>query len=529
MTTRATRLLQRSKRLARKAAQRLTPPRRGSIENYREDFPASAEAFENFLRKAHFPETPPHGPPVATVIAPMLGTPAPWHFAAMALGLKARGRNVILIYDDIPFDYPTGIKYYYLQKPIVERVLAQLGSRFQIVRLSEYAPQPLREGDAAHLDWLVEQNLVWGLLAGSPTPEQRAEGARVRGILQEHLQHAYALFAALPLEYLLLVGGVVGPSASFYRAARAHGVRFATVDSAFGAVFVAQNGAASYQPDIPEAFRQFLEYPRAQIEFAVTQAKQDFEKRVLGQDQNHFQLQPKTGDHTHGTDVVIPLNVEWDTSALARHFIFQNSAEWLCETITLILGLGKSVTVRQHPAERHGFARARFDSRALVQETFGDNPAVKYVAAADPTNTYDLMDTASLVLPLVSTIGIEAAALGKQVIVVGNSYYAGLGFVYAPQTRADYFETIRRALSGTLPPSENQRERAWIAYYLTQLCGRTVTDFTAQPPDFWKWVKWSPRRLWQDEVYQDILTALDEKRLLPLLNHARLWRDSLER
>ena len=70
----------------------------------------------------------------------------------------------------------------------------------------------------------------------------------------------------------------------------------------------------------------------------------------------------------------------------------------------------------------------------------------RFVAAEDSVNSYDLLRSARLVLPFTSNIGIEAAAIGKPVLVSGAAYYADLGFVWSPALSGRLF---RAAQAGT--------------------------------------------------------------------------------
>src|SRR5262249_52842409 len=155
----------------------------------------------------------------------------------------------------------------------------------------------------------------------------------------------------------------------------------------------------------------------------------------------------------NASDVLIPMNVDFDTAALGRHVHFEDTTEWVCETAQFALSRSSSrVVVRQHPSERRELERSRLDLRQRLFERFGDNGRVRFVAAEDPVSTYDLVRDARVVVPFVSTFGVEAAALGKTVIAAGASYYTELGFAYSARSRAAYFELLDRALSGKLTP-----------------------------------------------------------------------------
>ena len=186
--------------------------------------------------------------------------------------------------------------------------------------------------------------------------------------------------------------------------------------------------------------------------------------------------------------VLIPLNVEWDTAALGRHAHFESTADWLISTVSAVLDQDAGpVVVRQHPSERRLLQRSKLDVAALLRRRFGDDPRCQFVAADDPVSSYDLLRAARLVLPFVSTIGIEAAAMGKPVLISGACYYTDLGFVWSAGSREEYFDLLHRGVSGDLTLRPDQAERAWLCYYLTAVRNRVSTDFTPHPDDFWTW------------------------------------------
>jgi hypothetical protein len=224
------------------------------------------------------------------------------------------------------------------------------------------------------------------------------------------------------------------------------------------------------------------------------------------------------------------MNVEWDAAALGRHTIFRDTADWITETVEFVLSHGPhTIAVRQHPAERRKVERSRFDIEAILEERFGANPRLRFVTANDSVNTYDLIRSAAVVLPLASTIGIEAAAMGKVVLVSGATYYTDLGFVWKAASRDEYMTLLERALRGELPRKPDQVEKAWLCYYLTPVCNRVWTSFTPAPSnsDYWKWVARDPDELFRDAEVEDILTALADGRSLSLIRHERRVREVL--
>jgi hypothetical protein len=299
-------------------------------------------------------------------------------------------------------------------------------------------------------------------------------------------------------------------------------MRVATFDAGLGATAIDVDGVAAHHTDTQRAFSMLTDELQGHHDDAVAQAKQAYERRRAGVDPDQYQLAQSNGAAMRvDQSILIPLNVVFDAAALGLHHIFVDTEQWLAETIGALVEITDDpIFVRQHPSERHLAERSRFDAKAIVMRHFGGNEQVRFVAAEDDVNTYDLLDAARLVLPFVSTIGIEAAALGKPVVISGSAYYADLGFVWAPKTRDDYFDLVKRGARNELPLLPEQTDRAWRSVYLNS-CHRVWTNFTPQPPDFWRWVERQPDDLYTDPGVVDILTCIDDDIPLSIVQHRR--------
>lgn len=499
-------------------------------DDYWADFTKGAEAFLDFLRRTRLPRQPAAGTPAGVVVMPWSAQPTPWYAVALAIGLVKRGRRVTLIFNDVPF--PRASQLNTDQYAAIERVLAQLGKTFPIVRLSRSQAQPLTAQDDEAIRRVANLNVTWQMRAGDLGQPAAAEDQQqlyraglgtAQGLLK-------GLLASQPFEYLLVPGGLYSSSGLFTLTGRAQRLRVASYDYGYGLLFLCTDGVAAHQADIPRAFDAIWQaQSEGQKQQITALAKQEFAQRVAGRDRTSFQKVGAAGQPlAPAGSVLLPLNVDWDASALGHHAAFANSLEWLQATVAFALEHSTAqVIVRQHPAERNEGSRSQLDLRGLLAAAFGSHPRYRFVAAEADVNTYDLMQAAGLVLPYVSTIGIEAAALGHPVIVAGSSYYADLGIVRAPRTRADYFAVLEQGLRGRLPALPEQAERAWLAYYLTQICNRVWTRFTPMRSDFWQWCLDDPETVFADPIVDDLLTAIDTNVPIALLRHQRRRPEAL--
>lgn len=491
------------------------------LRQYQEHFLESARAFQEFLRQCDLADVHATGQDIGIVVLPWVSTPVPWFSVALGVALARRGRNVVFIWDDSVFPVPTARLD--RQNEWIDKVLADVRPYFRVARLSRERSQPSEPDDEMVLERLVRLNLVWALRGGTPTEADRAAAGEARGHLRKALGRIRGLLAGGAFRYVVVPGGVYGTSGLYLHAGRRAGTRVATFDSGFGWTVACPDGVVSHQVDVPRAFSALYQEGGPSLAEAVEAARAEYGRRSQGGDRMKYQTAVlKPVDGLPDGAILIPLSVEWDSSALGRHHIFQDSAEWLVATVGHVLEHTKApVIVRQHPSERREFERSRFRVGELLGERFGKHPRYHFVSAEEDINTYGLLTTARLVLPYISTIGIEAAAIGKTVILAGEPYYGALGFTWNASSRAEYFDLIARGLAGALPALPDQARKAWLCFYINAVCYRVFTDFSPQPTDFWKWCRENPKALFATPEVEDLLTAIDEDRPVPLVRHAR--------
>ena len=392
-----------------------------------------------------------------------------------------------------------------------------------VVRLSRYAPETPWPEDYELIDKLTTANLVWHARGRRPSNADLRIGEASRVCLTRTLPLIRSMLRTLEFDALLVPGGVYGTSGLFLLAGRQMGLRVATIDCDFGVAQVCTDGIAAQCADIPRAFAEMLEASESVRAEAIDVARGELKLRTEARDRGGFQAVGSGRQPVGDEEVLIPLNIEWDTAALGRHHIFEDTADWITSTVVHVLEHGSHrVAIRVHPHERRLLQHSAFNVEAIVRQVVGEDPRVRFIAADEPVNTYDLLEAARVVLPFVSTIGIEAAALGKTVLISGRSYYADLGFVWSARSRRQYFYLLEQALRGELPPKRDQVDRAWLCYYLTAVANRVWTEFTPHPTDFWRWCQRSPAALLEDETVQHILTAIDRNVPLALVRH--WWR-----
>ena len=505
----------------RRLRRRMQPPQYVAPPGYKAEFPATAEVFGRFLDRV--PSSPPAvgRAPVGVVVAPWLATPLPWWSITLALALQRRGRPVMLLWEDT--DTVPGQPGSRSQNEVIRPILERVEPILPTVRVSDQGRGPRSRSDRALVHRLGALNETWHLRGGASDDSVEFDRRALERNLGRTLRRIRALFEHHELDYVVATGGIWGTSGLFVQAGEEAGVRVSTYDAGQGWFLSSNRGPAAHQSEVATVFRQLWRDDLAGLEPCLSAARAEFEARAGGRDRAAFQLVAvKTDAPEHPVGVLVPMNVDFDSAALDRHVYFADTTEWILETVAFILTRSSShIVVRQHPSERRELERSRLDLRERLRERFGDEPRLRFVAADDPVSSYDLVREADLVVPFVSTFGIEAAALGKPVITAGASYYDDLGFVHSGSSRTEYFDLLDRALDRRLPPLAQQQERAWLCYYLSQCCNRVWSDFTPQPDDFRRWCARPPDEIFRDDAVQDLLASIDADVPLAQIRHQR--------
>jgi hypothetical protein len=459
-------------------------------------------------------------PRVLAVITPWQGSSVPWYTLALALLLHSRGCRISFVLDDFRFgDKPW--RYAFVLR-CLRATLGQLQGRFKVITLSSLA-QP-SDGGSAHppmVQALARMNTTWQLRG------EMVEAGRQAYIDQCEAQIGRAdrpiarLLNGGGHDVLLVPGGVFGTTGLWVAHARARGLRICSFDAGgYGVAMFSTNGVACHLSDIPAAFRRLKDHGLPEEHaFAHHQAVLEMGKRRQGVDAFSSQIAGAAGgDSRHDGAVLIALNSSWDAAALGRHTVFTDNSTWIVETVRHVLSkTSANVVVRQHPVERLPIGWTSDDYRGLLQRHFGNEPRLHFIAAGDTINSYALLTRVGMVVTYTSTIGIEAAALGKPVLSSSRAYYTELGFVHRAENRHDYETLLSAGVSGELGVTAQMRADAYMCYYLTQCCNWFFSPFN--PADFGHWSRQGLAELHVDPAVQLAVRALAEGTPLAYLNH----------
>lgn len=145
-----------------------------------------------------------------------------------------------------------------------------------------------------------------------------------------------------------------------------------------------------------------------------------------------------------GSDVpyiLVGTNIPFDAGYAGLLTVFPSMREWLVATVSYLLeNTELHVVVRAHPGESRYHAER---SEWTLAEAGVKSDRLVVIPGAIRVNTYPLMEHCKFGVVFSSTVGLEMAMLGKQVLLGTHVYYGRRGFTIDPMDRSDYFAKLK--------------------------------------------------------------------------------------
>jgi len=458
---------------------------------------------------------------IAVLITPWMQTPVPFYSLECAREFARNGKSVTIIWDPVDVFGNASNAWEVGQ---IERVIAAARTEFPVVSPSQSTAGT--QSELSFLPELISENAVQKVRGEIGAQEYLAARPEWEMAMRRHAGCVHALLQKGRFEWLLLPGGVWATSGIYAGVAAELGLSTTTYDSGPGALFLGHDGVAAHFPDIAPVFKRVVATIRqdaGKIRWMAEAARRQLEVRMGGNDEYRLQPVAASSGNAHAWDIVVPLNLRWDSAALCRRYLFKDVTDWLSQLLVWAEAHPTvRMAIRQHPCERLVDFRGADDFSKLVAEHPALEGRVRFISAQEQVNTYDMIAGAKVVLPFTSRVGIEAAILGKPVILAAKCYYSGCGFATNPTSVAEYFAAIERTIDGKSSVSEEARQMALVTYYLAECCLELKTNFTPAPTDFARWASQTPAEIWAREENQDLLDAMLTREPLASIRCRRL-------
>lgn len=161
-------------------------------------------------------------------------------------------------------------------------------------------------------------------------------------------------------------------------------------------------------------------------------------------------------------------NILWDSAVIGCDIAFESMKEWIFETIKYFYNRNDCyLIIRIHPAEIK-IPRQETQEKImnLIYERFGCLPEhIVLIGPESQDSSYTILGISDYILVNTSIIGLEAACLGKEVIVVGKTHYRGKGFTRDILIKEDYFKLLDESIRNNTSNNAFIKDKARIYAY----------------------------------------------------------------
>lgn len=238
-------------------------------------------------------------------------------------------------------------------------------------------------------------------------------------------------------------------------------------------------------------------------------------------------VQQRLGLDPEKKTAVIFSHVAWDAAFFFGEGLFDDFEDWLFETVKFVSSEPEcrqmNWIVKEHPFNVFKLQREKIkvsSEQRLLKPLMPLPDHVHFMPATTEINTQSLFPLVDCVLTVNGTVGMEFPCFGIPAVVAGTGRYNGYGFTIEPQTRKEYFETLR-SLHQIEPLRTEIRELARKHFYYLMV-GKQVSFEDIAPMEL--------KRIHeaQSDVHDNIsihANSLDDLRTSPSLKLLADWFD----
>lgn len=254
-------------------------------------------------------------------------------------------------------------------------------------------------------------------------------------------------------EIVVVFNGVLYPEATVRWLAQQRGLRVITHEVGFRpfSAFFTDQQATAYPVDIPDGFEltpeqsAFLdEYLERRFQGEFTMAGIRFWPEMRKMDEDLIQK-------ANQFKQIVPIftNVIFDTSQVHANTVFKDMFTWLGLVYEIIKSHPETLfVIRAHPDELRPGKKSRENVPDWVVRNKVDRlENVDFIGPTESLSSYELIQRSKFVMLYNSSIGLEAALMGKAVLCGGKARYTPYKTVYFPDSPEGYRQRAEDFLS----------------------------------------------------------------------------------
>ena len=276
-------------------------------------------------------------------------------------------------------------------------------------------------------------------------------------------------------EAVLVFNGQFFPEAVVCFISRTLGIRCITHEVGMQPLsgFFTEGEATAYPVDMPEDFSLDPLQEARLDDYLARRIQGDFTMAGIRFWPDMKPLSPGFLQKAARFKQIVPIftNVIFDTSQPHSNTVFMDMFSWLDQLIPLIRNHRETLFVlRAHPDEKRSGKASQESVSTWVSNHQADKlDNLLFVDSLEFISSYDLISRSKFVMIYNSTIGMEAAVMGKVVLAAGRARFSPYNMVFFPQTPEEYFDKFENLLvveSLETPPEFRLNARRFLYFLL---------------------------------------------------------------
>lgn len=167
-------------------------------------------------------------------------------------------------------------------------------------------------------------------------------------------------------------------------------------------------------------------------------------------------------------------NVLWDAQIFYKSNAFNGLLDWIYFTIEKFIKKDDyQLLIRIHPAESKGGFSTAQPLEKEIKNKFPILPEhIKIIPPESDVSSYTLAEISKSNVIYGTNMGLEIAAKGLPLVIVGECYSRGKGFSFDINTKEDYAKLIKKGFEedGMKPPNQVELARKYAYYWNFKRC-----------------------------------------------------------
>lgn len=362
-----------------------------------------------------------------------------------------------------------------------DKVLRELIDQLDVDELVEFTHPATKEmGDIGDLPLgeIVLPSLRWATRQHTLRDDEQT-----RFLFREYILSAWQVavefskfLVKIEPQIMVLFNGVLYPEATVRWLALKNNLRVITHEVGFKPFsgFFSDQQATAYQVDIPENFSLSIEQNQDLDDYLGQRFKGKFTMAGIQFWPEMRQMDEEFLRKADQYKQIVPVftNVIFDTSQIHANTVFDTMFSWLDMVYEIILTHPETLfVIRAHPDELRSGKQSRESVPGWIEQNEVEQlPNVVFIGPNEYLSSYELILRSKFVMVYNSSIGLEAALMGKVVLCGGKARYTQYEIVTFPQTPDEYHRKAEEFLSaeGVLELPENKLKNARNFMYYQQ-------------------------------------------------------------